>query len=91
MLTQEQSEKNKQKYGNKEDDVISRAYREDKRIGDIWCAKNVEKYLRRFISKSEKSNNRMDLLKAQDYLQRMLEQNQDLNTFEIQEKEESKK
>lgn len=91
MLTQEQSEKNKQKYGNKEDDVISRAYREDKRIGDIWCAKNVEKYLRRFISKSEKSNNRMDLLKAQDYLQRMLVQNQDLNTFEIQEIEESKK
>lgn len=91
MLTQEQSEKNKQKYGNKEDDVISSAYREDKRIGDIWCAKNVEKYLRRFISKSEKSNNRMDLLKAQDYLQRMLEQNQDLHTFEIQEKEESKK
>lgn len=79
--------RNEEKYGQKNDDVISRAYREDKRVGDIWCSKNAEKYLRRFISSSDKSNNMTDLLKAKDYIDRMVEANQQLDTkiFEIKE------
>lgn len=73
----EQAQINVAKYGEKNDDVIARAYREDKRIGDIWCAKNAEKYLRRFIGKSPKSNNFMDLLKVQDYVNRMVEANRE--------------
>lgn len=75
-MLDEQRKKNIDKYGDKEDDVISRAYRESKQIGDVWCAKNAEKYLRRFIGSSHKSNNLADLRKAKDYIDRMLEQNE---------------
>ena len=79
MKTVDYSRQNNiEKYGDKDDDVISRAYREDKIIGDVWCLKNVEKYMRRFISKSAKSNNLADLKKAQDYINRAVEANEKL-------------
>lgn len=76
--------RNGEKYGDPSDDVIARAYRDDKRIGDIWCAKNVEKYLKRFLGKSRKSNNQTDLLKAKDYLDRMIMENEKLGTKEFE-------
>lgn len=66
------------KYGNRNDDVIARSYREGVDIGNVWCLKNVEKYLRRFLSHSAKGNNLIDLLKAKDYLDRAVEINQKL-------------
>ncbi len=76
MLDQKkQRKKNIAKYGDKNDDVIARSYREGKGIGDIWCAKNAEKYLRRFLGTSEKANNFVDLLKVKNYVDRMIEYN----------------
>lgn len=74
----EQEQKNREKYGSVEDDVIARTYREDKKAGDVWCLKNVEKYGRRFISNSSKSNNIMDLYKMRDYLNRAIAHNEAL-------------
>lgn len=74
------------KYGDKDDDVIARSYREGRAVGDVWCAKNVEKYLRRFIGDSHKSHNLVDLEKSKMYLERMIEANQDLRRVDIQEK-----
>jgi hypothetical protein len=74
--TPEQEEINRQKYGSKEDDLIARSYRDSKEKGDIWCSNNTIKYLTRFTGNSIKSNNIVDLRKAADYLNRMLEQNE---------------
>jgi hypothetical protein len=64
------------KYGKKEDDLISRTYRDSKQLGDHWCVLNAQKYLKRFISVgSVKSNNIEDLLKAKDYIDRCVEVN----------------
>jgi hypothetical protein len=86
MIDENQEKLNQDKYGAKDDDVIARCYRESQDIGDVWCAKNVERYLRRFLSKSHKGHNRMDLLKAKDYLDRMIENNPDKGQTEIIEK-----
>jgi hypothetical protein len=67
---------NRAKYGDKEFDQISQAYRVSKEKGDIWCSENVKRYLDRFTRPgSTKSNNFTDLLKAKDYLERMIEEN----------------
>lgn len=66
-------QRNIAKYGDKTDDTIARTYRENAKFGDVYCAKNAEKYLRRFVSNSEKGNNITDLRKAVDYVNRMIE------------------
>lgn len=75
---------NRSKYGQKEFDQISSNYRISKERGDIWCVENVKRYLDRFSRKgSSKANNLTDLLKAKDYLERMIEQNKYSNNKEI--------
>ena len=74
---------NRSKYGPKEFDQISTNYRISKERGDIWCSENVKRYLDRFTRPgSSKTNNLTDLLKAKDYLERMIEMNQNAETKE---------
>jgi hypothetical protein len=61
---------NRQKYGEKQFDVISDAYRVSKKHGDIWCGYNAIKYIKRYVGNSHKSDNLTDLEKAIDYLTR---------------------
>ncbi len=69
---------NVSKYGDKSDDVISRAYRMDNSIGDAWCVFNAIKYLERFVRpKSVKKGQFIDLIKAKDYIERAMEQHPD--------------
>lgn len=77
-------ESNRSKYGPKEFDQISNNYRISKERGDTWCSENVKRYLDRFTRPgSSKANNLTDLLKARDYLDRMIENNQDANPKEV--------
>ncbi len=62
---------NSDKYGSKYKDIISEAYEHSKEAGDAFCVFNAKKYLKRYISDSEKSNNEEDLDKAIDYISRM--------------------
>jgi hypothetical protein len=67
---------NRAKYGEKQFDQISENYRIGKGIGDRWCAENVKRYLNRFTRPgSSKAENPIDLIKARDYLDRMIEKN----------------
>ena len=62
------------KYGPKEFDCISAGYRESKQVGDFYCSLNIKKYIERYSRPtSAKSNNLQDLIKAKDYLERMIE------------------
>lgn len=76
-MTEEELERsNRSKYGAKEFDQISNNYRISKERGDIWCVENVKRYLDRFSRPgSSKGNNLTDLMKAKDYLERMIEEN----------------
>lgn len=73
----EQDKLNVDKYGEKEHDIISQAYRESKKAGDIYVIFNCIKYLKRFVGRSAKSENLMDLLKVRDYLERAIEKAQE--------------
>ena len=84
MSEDELEKSNRSKYGEKEFDQISQAYRVSKEKGDIWCSENVKRYLDRFTRPgSSKANNLVDLMKARDYLDRMIEKNQDGNKEEV--------
>lgn len=72
-MEKELEDKNREKYGDKEHDVISSSYRNDKKIGDAYCGFNAIKYITRYIGKSHKAENPIDLDKAIDYLTRMKE------------------
>ena len=75
-LVETQEQTNRSKYGPKTDDVIARTYRDNHRDGNMWCAKNVEKYLFRYTREgSSKAGIYENLLKAKDYLDRMIEEN----------------
>lgn len=79
MSEEDLQKSNRAKYGEKEFDLISQHYRISKEQGDVWCSGNVIRYLDRFKRpNSTKSNNMIDLLKARDYLDRMIEENQKL-------------
>jgi hypothetical protein len=70
---------NRSKYGEKEFDLISENYRISKHDGDVWCANNIIRYLGRFKRiNSSKANNMTDLYKAKDYLDRMIEANEQM-------------
>jgi|TARA_B100001094_G_C18072787_1_gene741000 hypothetical protein len=78
MDVKELNESNRSKYGPREFDQISTNYRISKERGDIWCSENVKRYLDRFTRpNSTKGHNLTDLLKAKDYLERMIDMNQD--------------
>lgn len=77
MDFKELEKSNRAKYGKKEFDQISQNYRISKERGDIWCAENIKRYLDRFTRPgSTKANNLVDLYKAKDYLERMIEANE---------------
>lgn len=77
MKPEELENSNRSKYGPKEDDQIARNYRDNKRDGDVWCVENIKRYLGRFIRVgSSKADNLTDLMKARDYLDRMIEENE---------------
>lgn len=84
ILNKEDLEKsNRLKYGPKEFDQISENYRISKERGDSWAAENVKRYLNRFTRPgSSKANNLTDLVKARDYLDRMIEANKILQKDE---------
>lgn len=74
---------NRSKYGDKENDQISQNYLISKERGDIWCSENVKRYLSRYTRPgSSKNGNHTDLLKARDYLQRMIEVSE-INEIEV--------
>lgn len=77
-MNQEQlEESNRKKYGSKEHDVIANTYRRSKEHGDVWCERNIHRYLDRFVRPgSSKAQNMGDLYKAKDYLERMIEENE---------------
>jgi hypothetical protein len=80
-MTEEQlEESNRSKYGDKEFDQISLNYRKSVEFGDIWASENVKRYLDRFTRPgSSKAGNFTDLLKARDYLNRMIEHHEKIN------------
>lgn len=83
MDVKELESSNRSKYGPKEFDQIATNYRIAKERGDIWCSENVKRYLDRFTRPgSSKANNLTDLLKAKDYLERMIEMNQNADNKE---------
>lgn len=82
-LQEQLEESNRKKYGDKEFDQISQCYRVSKEKGDIWCAENVKRYLDRFTRpESTKRDNVTDLVKAKDYLERMIAENNRLEYLE---------
>lgn len=83
MINEEQAQKNRDKYGEKQFDVISESYRVGKKEGDIYCGFNAMKYIKRYVGKNYKSENKGDLVKAIDYLTRMLEMATDQENKEI--------
>ena len=87
MDLNELEKSNRSKYGPKEFDQISLNYKISKERGDIWCSENIKRYLDRFTRPgSSKSNNLTDLMKAKDYLQRMIDANQEIGKLETKEK-----
>lgn len=84
---EQQIEKNRalnaEKYGEKENDVISEAYGYGKREGDIYTIMNARKYLKRYLTTSYKGNNPKDLIKAVDYILRALEKNDNKGAQEV--------
>jgi hypothetical protein len=73
---------NRAKYGDKEFDQISLNYRKGIEYGDVWTSENVKRYLDRFTRPgSSKARNLTDLLKAKDYLERMIEVHQNTNSI----------
>lgn len=71
-------ETNAAKYGEPSDDVIAQQYKESRIGGNYFCKGNIEKYIRRFCKEgSPKADNVTDLIKARDFLDRMIAANQD--------------
>lgn len=73
VVPTQQREENVAKYGEKDFDVVSEAYRLGKHEGDVYCGHNAWKYIKRYMGNNKKARNKGDLIKALDYLQRMLE------------------
>jgi hypothetical protein len=73
-IEQALEESNRSKYGAKEFDLISEQYRNSEHDGHVWSGTNAVKYINRYKREgSSKSGNLSDLLKAQDYLNRMID------------------
>ena len=81
MDNNELEKSNRAKYGEKDFDQISLNYKKGTHFGDIWASENVKRYLDRFTRPgSTKASNLTDLLKAKDYLERMIEVHTELGT-----------
>jgi len=62
---------NFKKYGPKGNDIIAKQFEISYISGVSFCLGNVQKYLTRYISNSDKSNNINDIVKVYDYLSRL--------------------
>jgi len=83
-VKEELEKSNRSKYGEKEFDQISENYRVSIEHGHHWCAENAKRYLNRFTRPgSSKMGNYTDLLKAKDYLGRMIERADKTNQAEV--------
>jgi len=69
----ELKEENKQKYGAKGSDLVSRRFDISFERGATFCIDNVEKYATRYISDSVKKALPSDKEKIKDYLHRIIE------------------
>jgi hypothetical protein len=75
-LEKKLDDSDRKKYGDKEFDQISQCYKVSKEKGDIWCSENIKRYLDRFTRPSStKQNILTDLIKARNYLDRMITEN----------------
>lgn len=75
-MTEKLEQENRSKYGQRADDLIARTYRDNHDAGNDWCYLNVTKYLGRYCRKgSAKAGIYENLIKAKDYLDRMIEAN----------------
>ena len=72
-ISTNQRKENANKYGEKQFDVISDAYRVGRKEGDVYAGYNAIKYIKRYTSNSKKAQNLLDLRKALDYITRMIE------------------
>ena len=73
-IQQKLEESNRSKYGEKEHDLIAQQYMISEHDGHVWTGTNAIKYISRYKREgSSKSGNLSDLLKAQDYLGRMID------------------
>lgn len=67
---------NRAKYGDKRNDVIAQAFEMSETFGEVWCVFNAKKYIERFIRPgSTKGGNLTDIIKARDYLDRLIQRN----------------
>lgn len=82
---EEQERKNREKYGPRDNDHIASIYKKSLHDGNVWCWRNVEKYMVRFTSDSSKANNPIDALKAIDYLCRLYDANKTAGVFDKKE------
>jgi len=65
---------NRAKYGDKENDIIAQAFQMHEPYGNFWCVFNAKKYIERFIRPgSTKGGNITDIVKARDYLDRLIQ------------------
>lgn len=79
---------NRSKYGDKEYDLISEQYRISEHDGHVWAGTNSVKYINRYKREgSSKSGNLSDLLKARDYLGRMIEAHKKFHPDDVELKE----
>jgi hypothetical protein len=70
---------NQLKYGDKRNDIITLQYQMSKQAFIGFIFGNILKYLRRYISISEKGNNPKDIEKVKDYIQRYAEYYDDVD------------
>lgn len=61
---------NVKKYGTKENDIIEDQFNKHILCGIGFCLGNLNKYIKRFISTSEKANDKEDIIKMHDYINR---------------------
>lgn len=66
---------NRKKYGEKGNDEISNQFKINALCGIGFCFGNINKYLKRYVSESEKAKNELDVKKEIDYLIRVYELN----------------
>lgn len=76
IVPEEQRIENIKKYGEKHYDVIAQSYRKGKLVGDSFCGYTAIKYVERYVGQSKKAGNKMDLIKAVDFITRMIEESE---------------
>lgn len=83
MKREELETSNRSKYGDKKNYLISRMYKHAQIVGHAFALGNAERYLDRFGREgSSKSLNATDLVKAKDFIERVIKQTHSPNKLE---------